>query len=555
MKSHVNASPQRSCFATRSCARFSPTSVMPPSASAPSSSTGTYLIAAQISTSSGSRAGVGDARRARARGSPRSRAGSRPVNSRRHDRHTIPPWRPVTPSSRRCEKNTSGSQYVQRPTSWMCATPPARSLRLGDRLQVEHAARRRRRPGRRTRRAPRARPRSGTGRCPGRSRRDRLRRRTAPERARRSRPASPRQPQCSIATRDGDTSATGRQSATSTSSATPSGRGHVPVDLLQLGARRRVAAVDRAAPSHSSRSTPCTCQPIATWLGATARAPTPAARGSRPRASWSSSVRMPRLSDSYGPSLTPPVARGEDDLAARQRDADHRATSERVAQLVVAPVDLAVELGPQRLRQRAAERGPGLDARGDQVVAGDVQPHEPQPRRPLEDRLGRHAQRQGERQRLGRLVVQQRVDRRRRQLDRARAPPPARARRAPRAPPARAGRASRPSCSSHGTSVVGRAQHERGEHGQHAVGADLGGAERRRSPPASRRARAPGRAALSIPSSRSRSIAAGASTSASRSSSSSRIRCPDTVRSAPIRTASRASRSVSGSIRKPSRVS
>src|SRR4051794_2938561 len=51
MKSQVKRSPQRPCFASSSWARFSPTSSMPPSASAGSSSASRYLIAASTSTS------------------------------------------------------------------------------------------------------------------------------------------------------------------------------------------------------------------------------------------------------------------------------------------------------------------------------------------------------------------------------------------------------------------------------------------------------------------------------------------------------------------------
>src|SRR5947209_482879 len=42
--------------------------------------------------------------------------------------HAIPAWRPVTPPSRRCEKNRSGRQLVHMPTSLICSTPPASSL-------------------------------------------------------------------------------------------------------------------------------------------------------------------------------------------------------------------------------------------------------------------------------------------------------------------------------------------------------------------------------------------------------------------------------------------
>src|ERR687891_1359666 len=51
MKSHVNRSRCCSCLASRSCARFSPTSSMPASASAGRSPTSTYFVAASTSTS------------------------------------------------------------------------------------------------------------------------------------------------------------------------------------------------------------------------------------------------------------------------------------------------------------------------------------------------------------------------------------------------------------------------------------------------------------------------------------------------------------------------
>src|SRR5581483_5196813 len=60
MKCHRNASPYRACFASRSCARFSPTISTPASANAPSSSTETYFVATTtvtaLPTSSRSRA-------------------------------------------------------------------------------------------------------------------------------------------------------------------------------------------------------------------------------------------------------------------------------------------------------------------------------------------------------------------------------------------------------------------------------------------------------------------------------------------------------------------
>ncbi len=48
MKCQWNASPHRSCFASRSWRRFSPTVSTPASASTPSSSAVTYLVATTI---------------------------------------------------------------------------------------------------------------------------------------------------------------------------------------------------------------------------------------------------------------------------------------------------------------------------------------------------------------------------------------------------------------------------------------------------------------------------------------------------------------------------
>src|SRR4051812_31950916 len=50
MKCHRNVSPYSACFASRSCARFSPTTVTPASASTAMSSSRTYLVAATTVT-------------------------------------------------------------------------------------------------------------------------------------------------------------------------------------------------------------------------------------------------------------------------------------------------------------------------------------------------------------------------------------------------------------------------------------------------------------------------------------------------------------------------
>src|SRR5258705_5049285 len=50
MKCQRNASPYSACFASRSCARFSPTTVMPASTSAAMPASGTYFVAATTVT-------------------------------------------------------------------------------------------------------------------------------------------------------------------------------------------------------------------------------------------------------------------------------------------------------------------------------------------------------------------------------------------------------------------------------------------------------------------------------------------------------------------------
>ena len=131
------------------------------------------------------------------------------------------------------------------------------------------------------------------------------------------------------------------------------------------GARRRVPRSRRRSPAgRPTRGRRCRAPASPSRCARVEPGAAPAARGSR--LVWSSSVRMPRLSDSYGPSLTPP-ARVEKTTCAPGRSTSITEHLQRVAQLFVAARDLAVELGTQRLGQRPAERG-RLDARGDQVV-------------------------------------------------------------------------------------------------------------------------------------------------------------------------------------------
>ena len=75
-------------------------------------------------------------------------------------------------------------------------------------------------------------------------------------------PASGRHPQWSIATCSPSESATGKQSATMTSSPMPGVARDVAVELLQIAAAGiGVAGVGRL-PVQSRMSAPCTCQPM-----------------------------------------------------------------------------------------------------------------------------------------------------------------------------------------------------------------------------------------------------------------------------------------------------
>ena len=218
MKSNVRRSPQRSCLATRSCARFSPASVMPASASTPTSSSGTYFTAARTSTSAGSRPARAHAAAISARTALEVRADPLGVQAVDQLRHATPPCRPgglalaaVGPEAAR------GAQIVQSPASWISVTPACSSMRARDGGEVGvRAAPRARARSRRTPRGPRRRPRSSRRARPARSRRGsrvapssrsardaRLRRRRArarasrrgrrrPPRARSARPAGSR---------------------------------------------------------------------------------------------------------------------------------------------------------------------------------------------------------------------------------------------------------------------------------------------------------------------------------------------------------------------------
>ena len=133
--------------------------------------------------------------------------------------------------------------------------------------------------------------------------------------------------------------------------------GQVPVHARQvLAARLGVGALRRRAGPLAQVGAvhlPAHRHPLAA---------TPAARPARRRfsvtRSGSSSVRMPRLSDSYGPSLTPPWRVEKIARAPAASSCRSPRQLQRGLELVLAARDEPVELAPQRLLERAAERGP-----------------------------------------------------------------------------------------------------------------------------------------------------------------------------------------------------
>ena len=167
----------------------------------------------------------------------------------------------------------------------------------------------------------------------------------------------------------------------------------VAVDLRQLGAGMGVAAVRRAA--RATRGSRCRA-PASPWPSAPGRcpAPRPAACGSPTTLAGSSSVRMPRLSDSYGPSLTPPCAGGERDARALELDLDHASSPRASAQRQ--PRARPRGRTPRRRACASASPRGRWPSRGDSGMPasirsspGDLEPHPAQVRQVREHGLRR----------------------------------------------------------------------------------------------------------------------------------------------------------------------
>ncbi len=259
MKSKVRRSPQRSCLATRSWARFSPASVIPASARTPSSSSGTYFTAARISTSCRSRPARPQAAAISARTALEVRPHAGGVEAVDQLRHATPPWRPACAPSRRGDQSSpSGAQIVQsrcrgsrtrpRPAGW-------RARRRRGRRGRRRAARTERREGR-VDLVPRlvAADAARRARSP-RGRRSRPEARSARTASARTPAARPRQPACTAATASGAT-------RTTAGSRRRARRRRLHRRRLRVGLRRRTVQV--AWPPTTRTAAPCTCRPCGT---------------------------------------------------------------------------------------------------------------------------------------------------------------------------------------------------------------------------------------------------------------------------------------------------
>ena len=280
MKCQRNASPYSACFASRSCARFSPTTVMPASTSAAMPASADVL---RRRDDRHRRADLRlDAREARADLVRR--------------RHRSPLARRAAQPSRRCEKKSSGcracrgrrARPARRRRDAARVRPPTRD-RVAVARQVGVVAGRHLRPDLVAARADRRPDHRGLSA-----------RRRAPRHPPRRHPRrEPRQPACSTASarqpsvrRDGDREAVGGH------------REHREPRLVGPEPVPRVAAAPAPGAMHGRRVD------LAVEGQTVVRRPdrlAGAAGGSRRLASGSSPVPRLRLSDSYGPSLTPPT--------------------------------------------------------------------------------------------------------------------------------------------------------------------------------------------------------------------------------------------------------
>ena len=342
MKSQLNRSRWSSCLASRSWARFSPTSSIPASASAGSSPAGHVLDrGADLHRRP-------DPLAAPSRGCSGRRAESRPLNSsatqhqaRLASRHPARRGggRRTGRRGRRCSRSTCSIALHSPPARARARRPPAgrasgpaptpsMSRELGAHLVAHLVAA-----------APDAGP-------------DRGRRRLVE--ARRARwptipPASPRQPQCSIATRAVAASATGCSRPPAPAGRAAARRVTCPSTRASSVARRRVR---RSRGRSHSRQRPCRAP----------ASPSPSPRG-RGRSLAPAGARFSRdaigrvvgedaeVERRVGTVADPAQAGGEVGAPARQVDrVDHRAPWIARLELLVAAGDLAVQLAAQRPR-------------------------------------------------------------------------------------------------------------------------------------------------------------------------------------------------------------
>ena len=309
-------------FASRSCARFSPSSVRPASRQHADLLERHVLDRGEDLDLGRVAPGVGD----RLAHALEVRADAGGVEAGDQARHTTPAWRPVTPWSRRWEKKRSLADRAQPDVVDLDAV--RLELLRGRRRRCRGCCAAPRVVGRRSGRGPPRRPRSSSRGRSGPSAAvigpvaaDLAQRRDALVDDPAARAA--RQPQCSAATAPSAASRTGRQSATKTIAAASSARspGRPPACTgasrdggsvaRRTGRAVHLAAVAEARPRDGRRARP-------------------AGAGSRRRSPGASSVSSPRLSESYG-------AAGDAAVAAREERPRVRQVGD---ELVVLPAEL-----------------------------------------------------------------------------------------------------------------------------------------------------------------------------------------------------------------------
>ena len=326
----------------------------------------------------------------------------------------MPAWRPVTPSSRRCEKYSSGEQLVQRFHVLHVGDARRGQQRRDHGPQIEHASGRN--PLNARERLQHLVPNLVTAATDARTDGSGGRRRKTSDRLLDD-PAGQRAPAAVqhrhlLTVRERDRIAVGHEHEQTDAGLAGQMAVHpleVLVPRLRIRAVRRrprpfleVRAVHLPAHRHPFGLHPGLRGGAVAILGH----PLGVVRGQ--------DAEVERL---VRPDAHSPLAGGEGHIRARQPHcACSRASEQRRLELLVTARDEPVELSVERLVERAPHGRALRNAGREQVCPRDLQGHRPQLGRPAEDRLRGRAQRQSERKRLGRLPAEQPTQLRRRVL-------------------------------------------------------------------------------------------------------------------------------------------